>query len=82
MIGLPGDTIEMIQGSLVINGKPVQREQRPAAMIPIDDNIPCTPDNYGDQRVTGRDGALYCQLPVVRETLPNGRTLRHDRHGL
>lgn len=74
VIGLPGDRIEMIQGSLVINGKPVKREQRPAAMIPIDDNIPCTPDNYGDQRVTGRDGALYCQLPVVRETLPNGRT--------
>jgi signal peptidase I len=72
VIGLPGDTIQMVNGQLVINGKPVKRELRPATMIPIDDNLPC-PDNFGQDRVAGADGKLYCRLPVVRETLPNGR---------
>lgn len=74
VIGLPGDTLEMIEGQLYINGKAVRREPRPATMIPIDDNVPCTPDEFDDARVTGADGQLYCRLPVVRETLPNGVT--------
>lgn len=74
VIGLPGDTVEMIDGQLFLNGKAVRREQRPAAMLPVDANLPCAPDEYGDHRVTGPDGDLYCQLPIVRETLPNGRT--------
>jgi signal peptidase I len=73
VIGLPGDTIEMIGGQLFINGKPVKREARPPAVIPIDPNVPCQPNEYGDFKVTGRDGRLYCRLPVFRETLPNGR---------
>jgi signal peptidase I len=74
VVGLPGDELEMIGGQLFINGKPVKREERPAAMIPIDANVPCFPDEYGDFRVTGADGMQYCRLPVFRETLPNGRT--------
>ncbi len=73
-IGLPGDELEMIEGQLYINGKPIRREQRPAAMIPIDANAPCTPLEFPGARVTGPDGKLYCRLPIVRETLPNGRT--------
>src|SRR4051812_23255894 len=72
VIGLPGDTIRMVNGQLFINGKPVKRELRPATMIPLDDNLPCT-DNFGPHDVPGPDGKLYCRLPVVRETLPNGR---------
>ncbi|HWI85019.1 MAG TPA: signal peptidase I, partial [Sphingomonas sp.] len=56
VIGLPGDRLEMIEGQLYINGKAVRREQRPAAMIPVDDNIPCLADEFGDARVAGRDG--------------------------
>ena len=74
VIGLPGDELEMIDGQLIINGVPVKREERPAAMIPIDDNVPCLPDEYGDARVTGKDGKAYCRLPIFRETLPNGRS--------
>ena len=73
-IGLPGDTLEMIEGQLFINGRPVQRVRRPAAMIPIDGNVPCLPDEYGEHRVTGAGGQAYCRLPIVRETLPNGRS--------
>ncbi|MFL6729875.1 MAG: signal peptidase I, partial [Sphingomicrobium sp.] len=78
VIGLPGDTLRMAGGQLVINGTPVKRERRPAAMIPIDPNLPCGTEggdgNLLPYRTTGPDGALYCRVPVVRETLPNGRT--------
>ncbi len=72
VIGLPGDTIEMVRGTLYINGKEVPRQERARTMIPIDANVPCEPDHFGDHRVNGPGGALYCSLPVFRETLPNG----------
>jgi signal peptidase I len=74
VIGLPGDTLEMVDGLLFINGRAVRREERPAAMIPIDANVPCDQDQFGNMRVTGPDGKLYCRLPVFRETLPSGRS--------
>ncbi len=73
-IGLPGDELEMIEGQLYINGKPIRREQRPPGMVPVDANAPCTPLEFPGARVTGPDGKLYCRLPIVRETLPNGRS--------
>lgn len=72
VIGLPGDSIELRGGQVYINDRPVKREARPAAMIPVDDNVDCTA--AGDERVAGADGHVYCRLPIVRETLPNGRT--------
>ena len=46
-------------------------------MVPIDANSPCgsssDPALY-DFRVRGADGKMYCRVPVVRETLPNGRS--------
>ena len=74
VIGLPGDELEMINGELIVNGVPVKREERRPIMLPIDDNLPCFPDEFGDHRVTGADGNRYCRLPVFRETLPNGAT--------
>jgi signal peptidase I len=74
VIGLPGDELEMINGVLTINGTPVKRVERQPAMIPLDENVPCEPDEHGDSRVTGPDGGRYCQLPIFRETLPNGRS--------
>jgi signal peptidase I len=73
-IGMPGDTIELRGGQLIINGKPVKREIRPDAMVPVDANVDCTPDGFGPHIVRGADGKPYCRLPVVRETLANGRS--------
>jgi signal peptidase I len=72
VIGLPGDTLEMIQGQLFINGQPVKREKLPDTTIPVDANVPCLPDRFEDARAPGADGQLVCRLPVVRETLPGG----------
>jgi signal peptidase I len=71
VIGLPGDTIQVIEGRLILNGRPVKREARPMTMIPVDKNVPCV-DQYGDHRTLGSDGRSYCRLPVFRETLPSG----------
>ncbi|HEX4738497.1 MAG TPA: signal peptidase I [Allosphingosinicella sp.] len=72
VIGLPGDTVAVRDGQLILNGRPVKRERRPETMIPIDANLPCN-DNFGQDRVAGPDGKLYCRLQVYRETLPSGR---------
>ena len=71
VIGLPGDTIQVVGGRLVINGTPVQSAVRPPIDVPLDANAPCGPQFYGFL-VQGPSGAPVCRLPVVRETLPNG----------
>jgi len=77
VIGLPGDLISMRDGTLSINGRPVKRQVLAPEMVPVDINSPCgspaDPALY-DFRVRGSDGKMYCRVPVVRETLPNGRT--------
>jgi signal peptidase I len=72
VIGLPGDTIEVRGGRLILNGKPVKAVPRPPALIPIDENVPCDVIEFPGSLVKGGDGHDYCRLPVVRETLPNG----------
>ena len=77
VIGLPGDTLQMTDGQLVINGKPVKRQALAPDMIPIDANSPCGSDHdpaLYDFRVKGADGKMYCRVPVVRETLPDGHS--------
>jgi signal peptidase I len=71
VIGLPGDTIEVRNGRLVINGKAVKSVPRPPVMVPVDANVPCGIEFSGFQ-VVQPDGKAYCRLPIVRETLPNG----------
>ena len=71
VIGLPGDTIQVVGGRLVINGTPVQSAVRPPIEVPIDANAPCGAQFYG-YLVEGPNGGPMCRLPIVRETLPNG----------
>ena len=77
VIGIPGDTLRMVDGQLFINGQPVKRVIETPDMVPIDINSPCgssTDPALYDFRVQGPGGKMYCRVPVVRETLPNGRT--------
>jgi signal peptidase I len=74
VIGLPGDSIKVAGGLVYLNGRPIPRERRRPAMIPVDSNTRCSFGAYGDFRVTGPDGRSYCRLPIFREALPNGRS--------
>jgi signal peptidase I len=74
VIGLPGDTIEVREGVVWLNGKPIPRVAMPPANIPVDANVPCDRGLESQYRVTGKDGRTVCALPVFRETLPSGRT--------
>jgi signal peptidase I len=77
VIGLPGDTLRMVNGQLYINGQAVKRQVLPPDMIPIDVNSPCGSDHdpaLYDFRTKGADGKMYCKVPVVRETLPDGHS--------
>jgi signal peptidase I len=71
VIGLPGDTVEVRDGRLILNGQPVRAQVRPPAMIPVDANSPCGLGQFWDRKVDTPDGS-FCRLPIVHETLPNG----------
>jgi signal peptidase I len=77
VIGLPGDNLRMVDGTVYINGQPIKRQPETPKLFPIDINSPCgspaDPALY-NYRVRGTDGKAYCRVPVVRETLPNGRS--------
>ncbi|WP_213981663.1 signal peptidase I [Sphingomonas sp. dw_22] len=72
VIGLPGDTIEVSHGQVILNGRPVPRAAHGHAMIPVDAAVPCDEGPLAAFRRPGPDGRLYCQPPLYRETLPNG----------
>jgi signal peptidase I len=77
VIGLPGDTIRMVDGQLYINGQAVKRQVLAPDMVPIDANSPCGSDHdpaLYDFRAKGPGGKSYCRVPVVRETLPDGHS--------
>jgi signal peptidase I len=69
VIGLPGDRIQLVGGQLYINGEAVRQERRSDLLLPIDANIECRPEMV----TTGEGDRPMCRLPIVRETLPNGR---------
>jgi len=77
VIGLPGDTLEVRGGMLVINGRPIPREQAGTFAMPISANSPCRVV-AGATPMTTRadDGGSACLYPVFRETLPGGRSYR------
>jgi signal peptidase I len=70
VIGLPGDTVEVRRGRLILNGRPVRSEVRPPALIPVDPNVPCGIEFPGS--VVRSGDREYCRLPIVREILPSG----------
>ena len=69
VIGLPGDTIQMVNGVLHIDGQPVPKVEVADFVEPISPYNTC-------QRMPRframRDGTPVCAYPQFRETLPNG----------
>lgn len=73
LIGLPGDRLQVVGGTVILNGTPVKRGPAHDTLIPVDTKTTCDPSQYPGALETGKDGKLYCRLTLVTETLPNGR---------
>jgi len=73
VIGLPGDTIEVRDGLLAINGVEVPRVAMGTAKLRVDANVPCDDPRLERFRAV-EDGVAMCRVPMFRETLPNGAT--------
>ena len=67
VVGLPGDTVAVQDGMLVVNGKPVPRQSEGNFAMPISDNSPCRVVG-GAMAMTGRtdSGQPACLYPVYR----------------
>jgi len=75
LIGHPGDTIEMRQGVLILNGREVPRVRVADYLMPISANSPCrTIDPSMRRELRGDQGEPLCAYPRYRETLPNNRS--------
>lgn len=71
VIGLPGDTVQMVGGQLILNGKPVPKVRLADFEIAVSPNTNCLALQFQAQ---GKDGAAVCRYPQYRETLPGGRS--------
>lgn len=69
VIGLPGDTVSVVGGQVVLNGVPVPRVRLADELIPQSANTGCA---WGGELVRLGDGEA-CRYARFRETLPSGR---------
>ena len=73
VVGLPGDTVQMKDGVLFLNGVAVPKVPETPADITVSANTDCV-GQYAQYRVTQPDGSAICRYPRFRETLPNGKS--------
>ena len=76
LVGLPGDTIAVEDGRLVINGRPVMRSGEGVIDIAVTPNSPCRVAPGATARPVVADGRTSCRYPVFRERLANGLSWR------
>ncbi|MDF7775327.1 signal peptidase I [Sphingomonas sp. AOB5] len=70
VIGLPGDTVQMRDGQLILNGKAIPKEPIADFVLPISPNF--TAEKCGD--FIDKNDPTLCRIPRFRETLPNGKS--------
>jgi signal peptidase I len=81
VIGLPGDTVEVRDGIVWLNGKEVRRKAIADLVIPVTANmidaarkeggLPCFAMQFEE---IGEGGQRQCRYPRFLETLPNGKS--------
>ena len=74
VIGLPGDTIQMRHGQVILNGVAVPKVPVADFVIPLSPNYPAgkeCPEAYQSADAAGKP---VCRYKQFRETLPNGRS--------
>ncbi|WP_375289326.1 signal peptidase I [Qipengyuania sp.] len=68
-IGLPGDTVEMRAGRLILNGEAVKRRRIDDFLLAVSPNTRCA---WGASQQTDGDGRDLCRYARFSETLPFG----------
>ena len=82
VIGLPGDVVQMIDGTLSINGKAVPKKRIADLILPVSPNMKDAAALEGTPYACWRpefeedagNGGTQCRYPRYTETLPNGRS--------
>lgn len=79
VIGLPGDTVQMRSGQLILNGQAIPKQRIADFVLPITPNFPVEgPGTGGGCNPSfvepGPNGTQVCRIPRYRETLPGGKT--------
>ncbi len=71
VIGLPGDSVAMVDGQIMLNGELVERVPIDDLLVPMSVNTSCA---WGGEETTNAAGDPACRYTRFRETLPNGVT--------
>ncbi|WP_332818651.1 signal peptidase I [Sphingopyxis sp.] len=81
VIGLPGDSVQVKEGAVWLNGKPLKREAIADFVIPVTPNmieasrtmgtLPCYSTEFEE---VSADGQRQCRYKQYRETLPSGKS--------
>jgi signal peptidase I len=78
VVGRPGDRIAIVNGQIVLNGRPVPQSVEPPVDVPLDairsaeEPDPCVGFGYENMLKTLPSGAQVCEMPAFTETMPNG----------
>ncbi len=70
VIGLPGDTVQMREGQLILNGAAIEKRPTSPVIVEESHNMHCAEPEF---RLI-RDGRSFCRYPRFIETLPGGRS--------
>lgn len=73
VIGLPGDTIQVTHGQVILNGKPIPKQRVADFVLPLSTNFDAQKCGAPFVDVDAK-GQPICRYPQFRETLPNGRS--------
>ncbi|MFM5917098.1 MAG: signal peptidase I [Novosphingobium sp.] len=71
VIGLPGDTVQMKDGQLILNNVPVPKVRISDFEVAVSPNTRCYSSQFMAKRADGSD---VCRYPRFTETLPGGKS--------
>ena len=70
VIGLPGDTVAVRDGRLILNGRLVPRRSLPPAKVPVTANSPCRMVPPASPTIVRQDREALCVYTAFLEMLP------------